>query len=193
VLFTASAYNGRGILREERFSTDTKPLEVSTVSAIPIVPHRSYQVEGAVTVPLDPDPSFSVRFASRTSGTATATLSIALYTFDDANPTEDPTSAATDTITFTIPPSDDWVVTNVPIDTSVLGADTVSNMVFLNFELAPSSSPTATLDIDNVAFIEWRQASLEPARFGRFGFVRNDGSSPVTLTPQVLSLDSGNQ
>jgi poly-gamma-glutamate capsule biosynthesis protein CapA/YwtB (metallophosphatase superfamily) len=189
IVFSTDAASGRGMLQEERFSTDHYPIEVSTVSAIPTEAHREWKIVGKSTLPVDPDPSFSVRFESRTAGTASASLSIAFYTFNDANPTEDPTSAATTTITVPITPSDNWQVNNVAIPTSTLGANTLSNMVFLNFILnPPTSGDTATLDVDNVAFIEWRQASQETGRFARYGYVRNDGSTSVMLNAKVMSL-----
>ncbi|MCU7854131.1 MAG: hypothetical protein KZQ79_00295, partial [Candidatus Thiodiazotropha sp. (ex Lucinoma borealis)] len=53
----------------------------------------------------------------------------------------------------------------------------------------PSTGRKVTLDIDDVAFVEWRQASAMPQRFGQYEFIHNPGEQAVDLSFQALRSD----
>lgn len=181
-----AAATGRGYLHLARSPGDSTSPTVRPVARIPLYRHRVYAKGGS---PLDADPTFSVRAAVRRSGKARAFVRAVLYHFDDTNPTEDPESETVGKVELELPEVAEGAFSTVdlPLDAPELGASGRANMVLLyvGFDQARGD---VTLDVDDLAFVEWRAASRGRGAFGHFDFVKNDGASSRALSLSCLGL-----
>jgi poly-gamma-glutamate capsule biosynthesis protein CapA/YwtB (metallophosphatase superfamily) len=173
---------GGGSLRLQRTSTSDTAVLARPVARVPLPAHRLYSAPG---VPLDPDPTYSVRLRARGSGDVRSHLRVDIYHFDDTDPTEDPESVLLDSLDLPFSVSGDWQQLDLPLSLSgVAGA----NMALVYVALDPPGADKSALEADDVELVEWRPASGMPDRLGRYDYVRNDGGAPVELTASVTSL-----
>jgi hypothetical protein len=172
----------RGFLEVRRSSKSTQDILARPVARIPLF---RYHLHGAIAdgaKPLDPDPSYSVHMAARAQGTATPSIRLDLYHFDDTDPTEDPTSDLVKTIELPVKLNGDgWQMVDLPIDPAALGPTSLANMLFVYVRLSPPCDEGCKFEVDDLALVEWRKAGLMTDRYGAFGFVRNDGATDVTV------------
>ncbi|GLZ35377.1 hypothetical protein Lesp02_75640 [Lentzea sp. NBRC 105346] len=163
-----------------------KSVQTRAVARIALPRHRLF---GADTRPLDPAPSYSMRAVVRGSAASTAYFRFGVYHFDDSNPTEDPTSTLLTTITraVEVPPDGGWH--QVSIDLSTADLDTAEgdgNMIMLYAGLQERPDrQSASLDLDDVRFVEWRGADGMTGSFGDFTLARNNDVRPRTLSALV--------
>lgn len=181
-----AAATGRGYLHLARVPGDSISPTVRPVSRVPIYRHRTHSDAGA---PLDADPSFSVRAAIRRVGTARAFVKAVLYHFDDTNPTEDPESDVVGTVELELPevPAGGFSTVDLPVDAPELGPSGRANMVLLYVGFDHARGDVA-LDVDDLAFVEWRPASKGRGIFGHYDFVRNDGPAARAMSLPCLGL-----
>lgn len=154
---------------------------VHPVARIPLPRHREQTVDG---VPLDPEPTYTVRARVRTSPGTTPLLRVVSYHFDDTDPTEDPDSVVLHTLdrTAEVPPDGQWHEISFDLSPADLDqADLSGNMVLL-YAGAQETSPGHVVTVDDLEFIEWRPAGALPGEWGPYDYVRNPGASPMTVT-----------
>jgi poly-gamma-glutamate capsule biosynthesis protein CapA/YwtB (metallophosphatase superfamily) len=173
------AANGEGFLRMRRTETSAQSILVRPLARVPFYRHRLFSaLEGGTA--LDSDASYSVGVKARMIGKGRGYIKVDLYAFDDANPAEDPTSELIDTIDFALPltAGDPWKDLLFDIPQDKLGPSSKANMAIFSLRLEPGA---ASLDVDDLEFIEWRTPSASFDRFGKYDYVRNLGTSAIRL------------
>ncbi len=175
------AAEGRGFLRlrrNKRWSVLTR-----AIARIPLAAHRAY--EATSNTPIDPPAQYSLRAMARLEGDTKAIARLDVYHFDDTDPTEDPESILLRSVEIVLPvePGEGWQAVEVILPASALAGVPVANMVLLYASVEPPrSTGEATLDLDDVVFVEWREAASMPAWFGVYDHVKNLGDGPVSLS-----------
>lgn len=166
-----------------------KAVQTRAVARIALPRHRLHAPARGGSRPADPVPSYSMRAMVRGSATGSAYFRFGVYRFDDANPTEDPSSVLLTTITkaVNVPVDGGWH--EVTVDLSQEDLDTsegAGNMIMMYAGLhRRSDGRPATLDLDDVRFVEWRAAGGMTGSFGDFTLARNTGQSPRELSIAV--------
>lgn len=180
-----SAASGAGFLRLRRTSVSADELSVRPLARTPLVRHRFWDAGGA---PLDPGASYTLELRARMHGDAPANVRLDLYAFDDTNPTEDPHSTVLATIERPLPvPADGaWHPISIAIRPEELGEGSRANMVLFYVALGRDRTGTTTLDVDDLAFVEWRPTDRMLDRFGAFDFVRNPGTTTRDVRARFL-------
>ena len=135
---------------------------------------------------------YGLRVRVRRTGDGPASVRLDFYHFDDTNPTEDPSSSSVGQYLAPIPaPADGaWHTVDIDVPASELEQDGVAaNMVLLYVRLeVPTDAKVSDLDVDDLAFVEWRSAQGMPDRLGAYDLVRNNGAAPATLSIPVAPL-----
>ncbi|XVS61706.1 CapA family protein [Actinosynnema sp. CA-299493] len=167
---------------------DGDSVQSRPIARIPLPRHRAYRDEDGRAVPTDPAPSYSLVARVRRSSTAAAEARFDVYHFDDSNPAEDPTSevVATYTKPVDVPADGQWH--QVVVDLAVSELDTgptTGNMVMPYLKVSGSSAQPAWVDVDELRFVEWRDARGTNSP-GAFTLARNRGGTAVTLPYEVL-------
>jgi hypothetical protein len=173
----------RGYLRLQRSSLATQGIEARPTARTNLVRHRFYdRGQGGVAVPLDPAASYSLHFKARKQGHGTPSARIELFHFDDSNLTESPSSDALATLDMpiSIEEGGDWQEVDLRVDSDKLGP--LANAVAFRFRFAPEVGRAGALDVDDVAFVEWRPAARMLDRMARYDLVRNDGPEARELS-----------
>jgi poly-gamma-glutamate capsule biosynthesis protein CapA/YwtB (metallophosphatase superfamily) len=169
-----------------------KAVQTRAVARIALPRHRLHTPVKGGSAPVDPEPAYSLRAMVRASATGSSYVRFGVYHFDDSNPTEDPTSAVLSTITRQVDVPNDGGWHQVTVDLSPADLDTadgVGNMVMLYAGLPQrSDGRESSMDLDDVRFVEWRDAAGMTGAFGDFDLVRNGSDQPreialVTRTP----------
>jgi poly-gamma-glutamate capsule biosynthesis protein CapA/YwtB (metallophosphatase superfamily) len=175
------APEGRGflrLLRNKRWSVLTR-----AVARIPLAKHRGYEADSST--PVDPAPTYSLRAAARLEGDSKAWARFDIYHFDDTDPTEDPESILLRSFEVELPvePGAGWQEVEVALPEGALEGTPTANMVLLYASVdPPRATGEATLDLDELAFVEWRDAARMPAWLGVYEYVKNTGNVPVALS-----------
>ena len=168
---------GQGYLRLRREAGDSDVLLARPIARIPLFHHRFF---GDNDQPIDPDPTYSLHFAARRTGSAKMFARIELYHFDDTDPTEDPESDPLGSTDIPFTPGTSFGVQDLDLDIADLDSGN-GNVVFVYFGLAAPDRGTAYLDVDDVAFVEWRTAVGNTQQLLRADFVKNTSASATTL------------
>ncbi|TWP45756.1 CapA family protein [Lentzea tibetensis] len=183
---TGPTPHGRGFLQ-----LDAPPggsVQTRAVARIALPRHRRYTAGGA-SRPLDPAPSYSMRAMVRGSSAGSAYFRFGVYHFDDSNPTEDPKSDLLTTITraVDVPADGGWHQVSVDLSTADLdAADGTGNMVMMYAGVHRRSDGQSTsLEIDDVRFVEWRDANGMTGSFGSIDLARNTTSTSRELSTVV--------
>jgi poly-gamma-glutamate capsule biosynthesis protein CapA/YwtB (metallophosphatase superfamily) len=172
---------GEGFLQLLRKSTNESRVQVRPVARVTLTRHHLFDAQSN---PLDPEPTYSFKCRARLLGDAQPSIRLDLYHFDDTDPTEDPTSVLVERleIPFTVPPGDDWQDIEVVLPQEPFApGDAPANMAMMYLRLDPARQGEATLDLDDVALMQWRPASAMPDRFGHYTHVRNEGTAARSL------------
>lgn len=191
VAIAADAADGVGYLRLERSASSVDTVSVRPVARVALPEHRLYGgVAGGAATPLDPPATYSIRCRARLRGDGAPSLRLDLYAFDDTNPTEDPSSLPIGELLITLPlePDGRWhdLLLDIPADALEDGGQR-ANMVMMNLRLGvPAAAELSTLDLDQLAVVEWRPAADMPDRPGVYEYVRNVGESRRDLEVPVL-------
>ncbi len=186
-----SAASGKWFLQLTRYDSNDGSVLIRPVARVALKTHRivERQADGA-GLPIDPVPTYSLRFKARMNGAGAGAIRYDIYHFDDTNPAEDPDSVLIDSLTQPVDLKSDgeWRQFDMAVPKSSLRSGELNaNMVNFYIVLDPPATGSKTvLDVDDIEFVEWRQASAMPQRFGRYELVRNLGPQPVTLRYKVL-------
>ena len=137
------------------------------------------------SVPLDPEPGYSLHAQARVSGPGEVFARVAVYYFDNRNPTEESTTVFLKIIELpiAIPHDGEWHEVDLPLTTDELDEeshDAIAVMLYFRIDY-PGRDDVTTLDIDDLSFIEWREAAAMPDRFGDYDWVRNNGDGAVEI------------
>ncbi len=191
-VIAGEAYQGLRFLRIQTVSSESEARLTRPLARVPLPAHRLYQYNDDLsTTPLDPTADYSLRYVARRDGDAIVWNRFDLYQFTDTDPTEEPESTllASLEIPVTVPDDGAWHRIEVPIAADALVTDTIrANALNFYAVLGPAQSARAELHVDDLTFIEWRQARGMPDRFGRFDFIRNRGTQTAVVTVTVLAL-----
>lgn len=192
------AASGHRYLVLGRTSRSRSAAHIRPVARVPLIQHRLWAdvPSGVAAQALDPDPSYSVRLKARQYGTGQLRIRIDLFHFDDTNPAEDPSSESLGQIErdieLPVAESDDrtWHDVAFDIDLSPTQAGGVTpNMVMINLLFSPSRpARNAEVHVDDLQFMEWRDARGQPPRFGFFDAIRNRTSTPQAVSLRYLPL-----
>jgi poly-gamma-glutamate capsule biosynthesis protein CapA/YwtB (metallophosphatase superfamily) len=199
---TGEAASGVGFLRVQRTALSTSRASIRPIARVPLTRHRVWSrgptgtpsSAGQSASPLDPPASYSLRMKARREGGGEAMVRIDFYTFDDQNPTEDPSSAIVGSSEYPIDVPIDglWHDLDIPIPQATLGEKSVANMVLFYVRLSPregGAPGAAIVDLDDLAFVEWRPAAAMPPGFGDYGFLRNAGAGAREVTFRFLPAE----
>ncbi len=175
------AASGRGFLRlrrNKRWSVLTR-----SIARIPLPAHRAY--EATSNTPIDPAPSYSFEATARIEGDSMVNARFDVYHFDDTDPTEDPESTLVRSVELRMPvtATGEWERIELALPPGTFEGDPAPNMVLLYVSVdPPRGAGETTLDLDDLAFVEWRDASKMPAWSGVYDHVRNSGTGAVSLS-----------
>ncbi len=190
-IVVGDAPEGERFLQLTRFSTNADAVAARPVARVALPRHRLFEdLGGKVRGPLDPEPEYRLVGKARLRGVADTSVRFTFFAFDDTDPTVDPESVVVDerTIDLDVTPNGGWQDFEVAVPSGVFDdadPDAFPNQVLFFFRLEPPRSGVAQLELDDVAFLELREASGMPDRFGLFTHIRNDGGS---RTVQVIGL-----
>jgi poly-gamma-glutamate capsule biosynthesis protein CapA/YwtB (metallophosphatase superfamily) len=179
---------GERFLQLTRYATEGELL-IRPAARVVLPLHREYTDAAGSFEPLDPDPSYTLRFAARLTGGGQPGVRLDIYEFDDSNPTEDPSSVLLNRIerSVSVEAGAGWQVVEVEISNDDLTFGGLrGNMATFYVTFGPPSSGMSTLDVDELAFIEWRPAAENPSHWGAYGFVRNHSEDRRELEFEVL-------
>jgi hypothetical protein len=138
--------------------------------------------------PLDPAPTYSMLAKVRGTGRGRKWLRADAYHFDDTNPTEDPSSVSLGSLTVPLEGiTKHFETREVPLTLPQDSEGRPPNMVMLYVGLEPSAEGESTFDVDDLEWIEWRDAGALPAAYGAFDYAKSD-KAQGTLTLLRLAL-----
>jgi poly-gamma-glutamate capsule biosynthesis protein CapA/YwtB (metallophosphatase superfamily) len=179
-------------LRFMRLETsDGDPLQTRPIARIPLPRHRAYKVERGRAKPDDPEPGYSMTALVRRPTTAAPEVRFDVYHFDDSNPTEDPSSEVVNSVVRPIDVAADGEWHRVVIDLSVADLDAGAqqgNMIMPYLRVSQKGvGQAAWADIDDVRFVEWRDAAGLTRAPGTFTMARNPTDAAKEL-PFVVRI-----
>ncbi|CCH30220.1 CapA family protein [Actinosynnema sp. NPDC047251] len=159
------------------------------IARIPLPRHRAFEEKRGKAVATDPEPSYSLVAKVRRSSSAQAVVRFDVYHFDDSNPAEDPTSKVVVTLTKPVDVPADGQWHQVAVDLTVAELDTgptKGNMVMPYLKVTASAEQTAWADLDDLRFVEWRDAKSSNTNFATHTMARNRGNAASTLAYEVM-------
>ena len=184
---SGAAANGLRSLHLEVKDGDS--VQSRPIARLALPRHRAYEEKRGEARPTDPTPSYSLVAKVRRSTAAVPEVRVDVYHFDDSNPAEDPTSevVATHVKALDVPADGEWHQVVVDLTVAELDAGPErGNMVMPYLKLgAPGSKQVAWADVDDLRFVEWREASGMTGAFGAFDVVRNRTDVSLTLPYEV--------
>lgn len=173
------ALEGTTSLELERRRAHEDRLSARMIARVVLPEHRLWEdAEGAVA--LDGDATWSVRLvAERLGCDALAEVRLALYHFDDLDPTEDPESTLLRELSLPFdPPRGGGEVLLDLDDEAMAPVDGLApNAGLLYVSLSPGDDCRARLRVDEVEVIEWRPAAEEPPGWAAIDWIRSTGAA----------------
>jgi poly-gamma-glutamate capsule biosynthesis protein CapA/YwtB (metallophosphatase superfamily) len=148
------------------------------VARVAVREHRIYDGAG---FPQDGSARYSVHLKARMDGDTWPVVRVDAYYFYDADPTRDPESTLIRRVEvpFDIPSDGEWHEFDIELPSHTFmpgptGSPATAAMFYLG--LAPPAMDRATIQLDDVAFVEWREASELPgASWNAADFVKVEG------------------
>lgn len=176
-LDTARPLSGNQSLSLYRGSWNSERVSARMTARVPLPAHRLFgDADG--TVVLDGDARYSLRLRARYDGWDPQLVArLAVYHFDDLNPTEDPESTLLREVELPIDVKGGAAQTlRVDLGDDVLAsvAGLEANAVLLYLSLEPGGFFDARMFVDDVELIEWRRASEEPEGWAALDWLRSD-------------------
>ena len=173
-----AALDGVATLRLHRDALNQSRVSARMTARIPMPAHRL--VAPDTLAPLDGDASYSLRLLLDRSGAATTVhLRLALYHFDDLDPTEDPTSTLVREQDLAVVPDRGLRTLLLALPEEALApADGLSpNAALLTISVDPPDHDSTEIHVDDVDLIEWRPADQEPEGWAAIDWLRDSGDS----------------
>ncbi len=169
---------GSWVVRLDRTSQHLNELVARTGARVSMPAHLWFDTDG---VPLDGEPTYSVRVWGKRVGAGLPFVRVIFYEFDDTDPTRVPDSAVLGTVDIELPLINDgvWHELWVDIPAPPLGANTALVAV----GLAPPESQSGTVWVDGLQVIEWRAAGETPSgTWVAADYLLSDENADTTLT-----------
>ncbi|MBI2923670.1 MAG: CapA family protein [Planctomycetes bacterium] len=178
----AAGASGLRALHLTRTSSNTERTRARPVARVNIAEHRLYDdLGGGVTSPADGDATWSVRLRVRLTGDAPTTILLDVYHFDSSLPNEEADSTFLRTVELGYAIAGDGVWREVIVDIPATALEPLGGLsadqVMFYMALYPPTTGTSDLFVDNVQFLEWREAALLPDFFYAMDAVRSSGGA----------------
>jgi hypothetical protein len=147
---------------------------------------REEQPDGSITA-ADGDPSYSLVCRYKYEGTGKPLFRIDVYDFDDSNPTADPESALirSEVYELTLDNDGEWhdVVFDIPAAGLADEGNLEPNAVLFYIGMDVPLSGLSVLIVDEIRFVEWRDADELPDSFFAVDLARaKDPGASITRT-----------
>ncbi len=194
LLVDPGAGEGLTYLRLARSETSESVVQTQVSSSIALPRHRIYRDREGTLVPDDGDAEYSLRFLARRYGDVDASFRLDFYrTSSDPFAPSETTRVARKNCPFPVSSNDvpedgKWHL--VACDVLFTSEEERGDEVVVFLRLSPPEDDEAYVDVDDLAFIEWRPIADIPDRFGVYDFARNDGLADVLLPVRVLPLEA---
>lgn len=181
--------SGIRALRIRRDSTNTSRALVRPVARVTFQANRLFEEqEDGSMVPVDGQPSYSLAFLARLDGGGSPLVRFDVYDFDDSDPTTDAESRLVRSRRLTLPlePDDEWheVLFDLPAEVLAADAENEPNSVMFYLGMDPPASGNSVLLVDDLQFIEWREADRLPDGFYAVDAAR--AQNPATVAIRTL-------
>ncbi|GEM_PF-1692524 len=187
------AANGLGWIEMYRNSSFTGDTYARPVARIPLPEHRLYTDDGGTAIPADGEASYSIRLRGRLRGGGHPYIRVELFTFDNTNPGEDPTTIPIGEpldLPLELEADGRWHTAELSLPPGALVQDQRrANVAEVQVRFGPPERGESVFAFDDFAFIEWRDATRMQDHFGDYGFVRGQGRGPLTLDGMALRRD----
>jgi poly-gamma-glutamate capsule biosynthesis protein CapA/YwtB (metallophosphatase superfamily) len=174
-------------LARDHFHDDR--VSARTIARVPMPLHRLYGDRNGL-VPLDGAASYSVRLLARREGNpAELQVRLALYHFDDLDPTEDPVSTLLREVVLEATPGTAVETLVLDVDPSAFAPvdGLVPTAALIYVSLSPPAAGATLIRVDDLSLIEWRAAASEPGGWGALDWVRST-AGPLQLTVETLPM-----
>lgn len=183
VLMTRGALSGQQSLSLLRNGANEDRVSARMIARIAMPAHHLYaDPEGLV--PLDGEARYSLRLlAERHGPEARASLRLAMYHFDDLDPTEDPESILLRELEldFPVERAPGEILLDLP-DEALLPVDGLQpNAVLLYVSLYPPERDATRVMLDDIELIEWRAADQQPEGWGALDWLRDGDGQGATV------------
>lgn len=184
------AGDGEASLTLLRQPGDQESVSARATARVPLVEHRLWEDADGAT-PLDGVATYSVHLRARISGQRDlGEIRLALYAFDDLDPTEDPSSTALGDLSLPLGElgagwQDLWLDLPEGALDPVDGVTPNAALVYVTLE--PPSHRTTLLEVDDVELIEWRPADEQPEGWGALDWARTTDGQARTVSADLLS------
>ncbi len=188
-LISGGAPQGRRFVRLRRDEHNRSKLLLRPVARISLTKHFLYDAAPTGPQAMDGAASHELRWLQRGTGEPAGALRLDFYHFDDTNPTEDPSSEQLASVSLPLQNvGAHWRRASLSVDPEALTGRDDANMVMIYVTLSVPENGEATLDLDELQWVEWRQVSELPAGVPRaFTWLRNESA------PRVVSLQRWGQ
>ncbi|MFZ5481255.1 MAG: CapA family protein [Myxococcota bacterium] len=144
------------------------------------LPRHAIWADADGETPMDGEPRWSIRLLARQEGCdARAAVRLALYHFDDLDPTEEPESVLLREVELAFDPAEGGgeVLLDLPDQAAEPVGGLEPNAGLLYVSLSPPSCGRSVLTVDDVEVIEWRSAAGEPDGWSAVDWVRSTGDA----------------
>ncbi len=178
---TRRPLSGLASLSLFRDVTSTEAVFARMIARIPLPAHRLYD---ANAVGLDGEATWSVRLLTERIGAESAAMVRAdFYHFDDLDPTEDPESILLHSVElpFVAGKKQSEILLDMPLDAYREVDGLTPNAVLLYVVLEAPAAASTLLLVDEVEFIEWREAIAEPEGWAALDWLRGEGTVEVEM------------
>ena len=178
---TRRPLSGLASLSLFRDVTSTQAIFARMIARIPLPAHRLYD---ANAIGLDGEATWSVRLLTRRIGAESeAMIRADFYHFDDLDPTEDPDSTLLYSVelSFVAGKEQSEILLDMPLDAYREVDGLTPNAVLLYVVLEAPRTASTLLLVDDVEFIEWREAVAEPEGWAALDWLRGEGKVEVEI------------
>jgi hypothetical protein len=165
-------------------------LSARMIARVPLPAHRLWNdAEG--NDPAGAPASYSVRLvADRLGDPAEMSVRLALYHFDDLNPTEDPESVALDEIELPLHATHEKreILLDLPADAFEPIGGQVPNAVLVYVSMYPPSAGDTVLRVWDFALVEWREGVEEEVGYAAVDWLRGSAGACGEIELQAVRL-----
>jgi poly-gamma-glutamate capsule biosynthesis protein CapA/YwtB (metallophosphatase superfamily) len=173
-----------------RSHASTDRLSARMLARVPLPQHRRWRDAGGFEA-ADGVASYSVRlFADRVGVDADATVRLALYHFDDLNPTEDPESVLLNEVELhaDVHHGKREILLDVPSEAFVPVDGLVPNAALPYATLYPPDHGDTMVRLWDFSVVEWRAGTEESEGYAAIDWIRGASGACGTVEVQALQL-----